>query len=73
MTLSDVFRAVGRHIGLACSFAVVVALATAASASFVEFESGQVRPLAMSPDGGHLFAVNTPDNRLEIFTSTAAA
>jgi DNA-binding beta-propeller fold protein YncE len=68
MTLSDVFRAVGRHIGLACSFAVVVALATAASASFVEFESGQVRPLAMSPDGGHLFAVNTPDNRLEIFT-----
>ncbi|HEV7503912.1 MAG TPA: beta-propeller fold lactonase family protein, partial [Thermoanaerobaculia bacterium] len=31
------------------------------------FESGQVRPLAMSPDKRHLFAVNTPDNRLEIF------
>jgi DNA-binding beta-propeller fold protein YncE len=31
------------------------------------FESGQVRPLALSPDGSHLFAVNTPDNRLEIF------
>jgi len=31
------------------------------------FESGQVRPLAMSPDRQHLFAVNTPDNRLEIF------
>jgi len=27
--------------------------------------------LAMSPDGNRLFAVNTPDNRLEIFTITA--
>ena len=35
--------------------------------SFTLFESGQVRPLALSPDGTHLFAVNTPDNRLEIF------
>jgi len=26
-----------------------------------------VRPLALSPDGTQLFAVNTPDNRLEIF------
>jgi len=26
-----------------------------------------VRPLALSPDGTRLFAVNTPDNRLEIF------
>ena len=31
------------------------------------FESGQVRPLALSPSGQRLFAVNTPDNRLEIF------
>jgi len=31
------------------------------------FESGHVRPLALSPDGTQLFAVNTPDNRLEIF------
>lgn len=34
---------------------------------FTLFESGQVRPLALSPDGKHLYAVNTPDNRLEIF------
>jgi DNA-binding beta-propeller fold protein YncE len=34
---------------------------------FTLFESGQVRPLAMSPDGSRLFAVNTPDNRVEIF------
>ena len=39
----------------------------AAQAAFVTFESGQVRPLAMSPDGSRLFAVNTPDNHLEIF------
>ena len=38
-----------------------------AQPSFTEFESGQVRPLALSPDGTRLFAVNTPDNRLEIF------
>jgi len=37
------------------------------SGSFVNFESGQVRPLALSPDGTRLFAVNTPDDRLEIF------
>ena len=39
-------------------------------AEFVAFESGQVRPLAMSLDGTKLFAVNTPDNRLEIFNIT---
>jgi DNA-binding beta-propeller fold protein YncE len=38
-----------------------------ASSSYTLFESGQVRPLAMSPDKRHLFAVNTPDNRLEVF------
>ena len=38
-----------------------------ASSPYTLFESGQVRPLAMSPDQRHLFAVNTPDNRLEVF------
>jgi len=37
--------------------------------SFVAFESGQVRPLALSADGLRLYAVNTPDNRLEIFST----
>ncbi len=45
--------------------------ASAADASFVTFESGQVRPLALSPDGTRLFAVNTPDDRLEIFDLNA--
>lgn len=31
------------------------------------FESGPVRPLALSPDGRRLFVTNIPDNRLEIF------
>lgn len=31
------------------------------------FETLQVRPLALSPNGELLFATNTPDNRLEIF------
>ncbi len=34
---------------------------------FSTFESGQVRPLAMSADASTLYAVNTPDNHLEIF------
>jgi DNA-binding beta-propeller fold protein YncE len=40
---------------------------SASSPSYTLFESGQVRPLALSPDQRYLFAVNTPDNRLEIF------
>ncbi|MBM4247119.1 MAG: hypothetical protein FJ148_25555, partial [Deltaproteobacteria bacterium] len=46
---------------------VVAAADGAAAASFVNHESGHVRPLAMSPDGARLFAVNTPDARLAIF------
>jgi len=57
------------------AFAFTAALASSRDASspaaaapkFTLFESGQVRPLAMSPDRRHLFAVNTPDNRLEVF------
>nr|MBX2882072.1 hypothetical protein [Granulosicoccus sp.] len=36
--------------------------------SFVTFESGQVRPLALSNDGQTLFATNTPNGTLEIFS-----
>jgi len=46
---------------------VIATLPARSESSFTLFESGQVRPLALSPDGKHLFAVNTPDNRLEIF------
>src|SRR5262245_1012377 len=42
------------------------------AAEFVTFESGQVRPLALSPGGTRLFATNTPDGRLDIFDVDAA-
>src|SRR5215467_5697804 len=57
--------------GLAAALLLVTASA-ANSGSFVEFESGQVRPLALSPDRSRLFAVNTPDDRLEVFTVDGA-
>ena len=44
------------------------ALAAALPArAFVAFESGPVRPVALSPDGTRLFVANIPDGRLEIF------
>jgi len=59
----------GRHAFALVAVALLVATARPVAAdSFVAFESGQSRPLAMSPDGSRLFALNTPDNRLEIFS-----
>jgi YVTN family beta-propeller protein len=43
-----------------------VPLASAQS-TFLTFDTLQGRPIAISPDGTRLFAVNTPDNHLEIF------
>ena len=45
--------------------------ASSTGPSFIEFESGQVRPIAISPDGQTLFAVNTPNGTLEVFSLTA--
>ncbi len=56
-----------RAVAVAVVLTVVLAGPAWAASPFVLFESGQVRPLAQSPDGTKLFAVNTPDNRLEIF------
>ena len=44
-----------------------LAAPAAAQPSFITFESGPVRPLALSADGATLYAANTPDNTLEIF------
>ncbi len=61
------------YLGL-CAL-LVVALATGAApasaqTSFIAFESGHVRPVAMIPNGNKLVAVNTPDNRLEVYKVT---
>ena len=52
---------------LAVSALLVFAAASPALAAYYNFEAGQVRPLALSPDGSRLFAVNTPDNHLAIY------
>src|SRR5882672_9153516 len=38
--------------------------------SFKRFESPQVHPLALTPDGTKLLAVNTPDHLLSVFQLT---
>jgi len=37
------------------------------SGSFAAFESGQVRPLALNSTATRLYALNTPDGKLEIY------
>jgi DNA-binding beta-propeller fold protein YncE len=51
---------------------LIILLLARPGAAFVAFESGPVRPLALSPDGTRLYAANTPDNRLEIFAVSDA-
>ncbi len=52
---------------LACLTAFLWGAPAAAQPDFIAFESGQVRPVTITPDGSLLLAVNTPDNRLEVF------
>ena len=61
-----------RRLPLPIALLLSLVCAAPAMADFITFESGQVRPLALSADGSRLFTVNTPDNRLEIFDVTAA-
>ena len=42
-----------------------------ARAAYVNFESSQVHPLALTPSGSLLLAVNTPDARLEVLAVAA--
>jgi YVTN family beta-propeller protein len=67
-----VIHSVTRHtVPLALgSFLVTVAAAPAparAQDALVNWETPHVSPLALTPDGARLLAVNTPDNRLEVF------
>ncbi|MCA8943469.1 MAG: hypothetical protein KDB80_12975, partial [Planctomycetes bacterium] len=54
-----------RHLTLGLALAATASLA---SAQFPAFESPQIRPLAISPDGLRLLATNTPDNRVAYFS-----
>jgi len=42
----------------------------ATGGDFVHFESAHVHPAVMTPDGNRLLVVNTPDNRLAVFSLT---
>ncbi len=53
--------------------AAAPAVASTATAPFPNFESGPVHPLALSPDGSRLYALNTPDARLEVFETRVDA
>ena len=54
-------------LGLLLAFMTPSPSSGADAPSFIHFESGPVRPLALSADRKWLYAVNTPDNHLEIF------
>ena len=43
--------------------------AAAQSPSYLHFESGPVRPMALLPSGENLYVTNTSDNRLEVFST----
>jgi hypothetical protein len=45
----------------------ILTLSSAALGAYTNFEITPIRPLALSPDGGRLYALNTPDGQLEIF------
>jgi len=40
--------------------------------NFITFETGQVRPLAQTPDGNLLLVANTPNNTVEVYGVTAS-
>lgn len=67
ITISHVKRAI---VALGMVLVLSLTITPAAFAdlnTFETFESGQVRPMALSPDGTQLYVVNTPNNSLEIF------
>ncbi|NNM28496.1 MAG: hypothetical protein HKO57_03185, partial [Akkermansiaceae bacterium] len=59
------------HLPAALLLAGACLLAGPARAKFVNFETPQVHPVAMSPDGSWLAICNTADHRLEIFAVEA--
>src|SRR5437867_6071325 len=51
-----------------CLLALSLAPLGTARAQYVNCESAQVHPIALTPGGGKLLVVNTPDALLEVFT-----
>src|SRR2546426_10400887 len=51
--------------------AVLASRTPAAGPPFVDFETPQGEPIAVSSDGSRIYAVNTPDNRLTVFDAAS--
>jgi len=67
-TIDDSRRRTSALLVSSVWFMLLLAAPTAfAQNPYLTFDTLQVRPLAVSPDKTRLFAVNTPDNQLEIF------
>ncbi|MBI3847875.1 MAG: YncE family protein [Planctomycetes bacterium] len=56
---------------LALGFFALTSLPASAQPSFVNWENPHVHPLDLTPDHTRLLAVNTPDDRLEVFDVTS--
>ncbi|AKJ28584.1 YncE family protein [Caldimonas brevitalea] len=76
--LAPLGRGLGGCLIAACA-AVLAGVPLAAGAAappavgeFATFESGPVRPMALSSDGRRLYVVNTPDSRIEVFDVSGA-
>src|SRR6188474_3150342 len=67
MTGASVVLYAGLTVLLLSSTSQILAQPNPYSQTFTAFESGQVRPLAITPDKKFLLAVNTPDAKLEIY------
>src|SRR4029453_17693470 len=72
-------RAAAAFLGVAAPLGILVFANSLSSppppppGDFIHFESGHVHPVAVSPDGTHLFVVNTPDMRLSVFSLTGGS
>lgn len=58
---------------LSSLFYATAAVAQVSPAAFTNFESSQVNPVRISPDGTRLYALNTPDNRVSVFDLSVPA
>jgi len=60
-------------IPMLCAVGAVATTSARGQSSFVNWENAHVHPLDMTPDGTKLLAVNTADNRLEVFDLTSGS
>ncbi len=70
ITMSRRFRSVATGVAVVTQLVFAGFASAATEKDFSLFESGQVRPLALTSDGGKVLSVNTPNNTVEIYTVT---